>query len=162
MVYRARQLDVETPVLSAVLDSNRKQIQRAVDMVLATGARRVAVLGMTFKAGTDDLRESPVVTLIEQLLGKGVELRIYDRDVSSANLLGANREYIEREIPHIWSLMQPTIPAALAGAQAVVVGNGSAEFRNLDALLGDGQFVIDLVRAFGSRVSGAQYKGICW
>ena len=99
IVYRARQLDVHTPVLAAVLESNQRQIQRAVDMVLATGARQVAILGMTFKAGTDDLRESPVVALIEQLHGKGIQLRVYDHDVRSANLLGANKEYIEREFP---------------------------------------------------------------
>jgi GDP-mannose 6-dehydrogenase len=163
MVYRARQLDVATPVLAAVLESNQRQVQRAVDMVLATGARQVAILGMTFKAGTDDLRESPVVALIEQLHGKGVQLRVYDRDVASANLIGANKEYIEREIPHIWTLMRGTVPETIAGAGAVVIGNSSKEFRDIEPLLTEGQVVIDLVRAFPDRVkSDDRYHGICW
>jgi GDP-mannose 6-dehydrogenase len=163
VVYRARQLDVATPVLAAVLESNQKQIQRAVDMVLATGARQVAILGMTFKAGTDDLRESPVVALIEQLHGKGIQLRVYDNDVASANLIGANKEYIEREIPHIWSLMHATVAEAIEGAGAVVIGNSSREFRDVEPLLNDGQVVIDLVRAFPTRLrSDDRYHGICW
>lgn len=162
IVYRARQLDVETPVLAAVLDSNKRQVQRAVDMVLATGARKVAILGMTFKAGTDDLRESPVVALIEHLHGKGIQLAIYDRDVRSANLLGANKEYIEREIPHIWSLMRTSVAETVADAGTIVIGNGSPEFRELGGSLQDGQIVIDLVRAFGGRTSGGSYQGICW
>jgi GDP-mannose 6-dehydrogenase len=162
ITYRAKQLDVETPVLSALLESNRKQVQRAYDMVLATGQRRVGVLGLAFKAGTDDLRESPMVSLIEMLIGKGLQLAIYDRDVSSAKLIGANREYIEREIPHIWSLMRPTIPEVLASAETVVIGNSASEFREIGAQL-NGQMVIDLARAFGPRVSnGPSYQGICW
>jgi len=101
LVHRARQLDVETPVLAAVLQSNRQQVERAVDMVLRTGKRRVGILGLTFKPGTDDLRESPLVTLAETLLGKGMQLAIYDPDVSAARVMGANRAYIEQEIPHI-------------------------------------------------------------
>src|SRR5919112_1305822 len=162
ITYKARTLDVETPVLTALLESNRKQVQRAYDMVLATGHRRVGVLGLAFKAGTDDLRESPMVSLIEMLIGKGLQLAIYDRDVSSANLIGANREYIEREIPHIWSLMRPTIGEVLASAETVVIGNSASEFRDIGAQL-DGQMVIDLARAFGPRVSnGRSYQGICW
>jgi GDP-mannose 6-dehydrogenase len=162
ITYRAKQLDVETPVLAALLESNRKQVQRAYDMVIATGQRRVGVLGLAFKAGTDDLRESPMVSLIEMLIGKGMQLAIYDRDVSSANLIGANREYIEREIPHIWSLMRPTIGEVLASAETVVIGNSATEFRDIGTQL-DGQMVIDLARAFGPRVSnGRSYQGICW
>jgi GDP-mannose 6-dehydrogenase len=162
ITYKAKTLDVETPVLSALLESNRKQIQRAYDMVLATGQKRVGVLGLAFKAGTDDLRESPMVSLIEMLIGKGMQLAIYDRDVSSANLIGANREYIEREIPHIWSLMRPTVREVVESADTVVIGNSASEFREVGERL-DGQMVIDLARAFGPRVSnGASYQGICW
>ena len=163
VVYKAKELDIETPILSATLESNRLQIERAYDMVMASGNRRVGVLGLAFKSGTDDLRESPMVSLIERLIGKGMQLSIYDRDVSSANVIGANREYVEREIPHIWELMQPSIDAVLADAETVVVGNGSPEFRRLGERLGDGQVVIDLARAFGARVSdGKSYQGICW
>lgn len=163
ITYRARQLDVDTPVLAATLESNRKQVERAFDMVSATGSRRIGVLGLAFKAGTDDLRESPMVTLIEMLIGKGRDLAIYDREVSRARLIGANREYIEREIPHIWELMCPDLDAVLARSEVIIIGNGSEEFRQIQPSLRDGQVVIDLVRAFGARVSdGAAYHGICW
>jgi len=163
ILYRAKQLDVDTPVLAAILESNRKQIARAYDMVLATGNRRVGVLGMSFKAGTDDLRESPTVALIEMLIGKGLNLAIYDRDVSRARLIGANREYIEREIPHIWSLMRGSVQEVLEHADVVLIGNGAREFREIGRCLREGQTVIDLVRAFepGATTDG-RYQGICW
>ncbi len=160
--YRARQLDIDAPLLAATLESNRKQIQRAFDMVMATGARKVGVLGLSFKAGTDDLRESPMVSLIELLYGKGVSLAIHDDHVSSARLVGANKAYIEREIPHIWTLMRASIPEVLGDADVVVIGNGTPEYRGVQSLLKDGQTVVDLVRAFGGRHSDAKYHGICW
>ncbi|HEX8097050.1 MAG TPA: UDP-glucose/GDP-mannose dehydrogenase family protein, partial [Pyrinomonadaceae bacterium] len=123
MTYKARELDVEVPVLSAISQSNRQQIERAVEMVLRTGRRRVGVLGFSFKAGTDDLRESPMVTLIETLLGKGIQLAIYDRDVSLARLFGANKEYIEREIPHISQLMRESVAEVLESSDVLVIGN---------------------------------------
>jgi GDP-mannose 6-dehydrogenase len=151
------------PVLTAVLESNRKQIARAYDMVLATGKRRVGVLGLSFKAGTDDLRESPMVTLIEMLIGKGLQLAIYDRDVSRARLIGANREYIEREIPHIWSLMRRSVREVLDDAEVVVVGNNSPEFREMSRCVQERQTVIDLVRAFEPNgTADVEYQGICW
>jgi GDP-mannose 6-dehydrogenase len=161
ITYRARQLDVETPLFAAILESNQKQIAKAFDMVLATGSRNVGVLGMSFKAGTDDLRESPVVTLIEMLIGKGLNLAIYDRDVSRARLIGANREYIEREIPHIWSLMRGSVHEVLEHAKVVIIGNNAPEFREIEPCLRDGQVVIDLVRALKPPV-GVEYEGICW
>jgi GDP-mannose 6-dehydrogenase len=162
VLYRAKQLDVETPVLAAILESNRKQVARAYDMVLATGSRRVGVLGMSFKAGTDDLRESPTVALIEMLIGKGLNLAIYDRDVSRARLIGANREYIEREIPHIWSLMRGSVQEVLEHAEVVVVGNSSPEFREIGRCLREGQTVIDLARGFEPvAMANGRYQGIC-
>ena len=163
VVYKAKELDVETPVLVATLESNRKQIDRAYDMVMAAGSRRVGILGMAFKAGTDDLRESPMVLLIERLIGKGMQLAIYDGHVSSSNVIGANRDYVEKEIPHIWDLMRTDVDAVLAESETVVIGNGSPEFRLLENRLRDGQVVVDLARAFGGRVSdGRAYQGICW
>src|SRR6185437_4727047 len=133
------------------------------DMVRATGSRSVGVLGLAFKAGTDDLRESPMVSVVEMLIGKGLKLAIYDRDVSEARLVGSNREYIEREIPHIWSLMRPTIDEVIEAGDVVVIGNGSSEFRGIEPKLRNGQMVIDLVRAFGARSSDTRdYRGICW
>jgi GDP-mannose 6-dehydrogenase len=104
-----------------------------------------------------------MVTLIEQLIGKGMQLSIYDSHVSSANVIGANKEYVEKEIPHIWELMRPSVGEVLSGAETLVIGNGSPEFRGLRDQLNDGQVVIDLARAFGARVSeGKKYQGICW
>ena len=163
LTYQARTLDVDTPIMTSILDSNRRQIDRAFHMVMAAGARKVGVLGLAFKAGTDDLRESPMVALIEMLIGKGVQVSIYDPYVRSANVIGANREYVEREIPHIWSLMRGSTAEVLADAETVVVGNSAAEFRQISESLRDGQAVIDLARAFGARTSdGTKYQGICW
>lgn len=161
--YKAKQLDVEAPVLSAILPSNRLQIERAVNMVLATGKKRVGVLGFSFKAGTDDLRESPMVTLIETLIGKGLQLAIYDKDVSLAKLFGANKEYIEREIPHISQLMRSSIAEVLNDADVLVIGNKAEEFRNIESEITNGQIVIDLVRLFAKPAGDSgSYQGICW
>ena len=163
LIYKARSLDVDVPVLAATLESNRKQIEKAFDLVLATGKKRVGVLGLSFKAGTDDLRESPMVTLIEMLIGKGVHLAIYDPYVTSSRLMGANREYIEREIPHIWELMRGSTKEVLESSDAVIIGNSAGEFREIQGHLRADQPVVDLVRAFGSRTSdGTAYQGICW
>jgi GDP-mannose 6-dehydrogenase len=160
--YKAKELDVEVPLLSAVLQSNRMQIERAVEMVLRTGRKRIGVLGFSFKAGTDDLRESPMVALIEALIGKGMQLAIYDRDVSLARLFGANKEYIEREIPHISQLMREHVDEILESSEVLVIGNKSEEFRAIEGKLRPDQIVIDLVRLFEGRKSGETYQGICW
>jgi GDP-mannose 6-dehydrogenase len=159
--YKAKELDVETPVLAAVLPSNRRQIETAIDMLERTGSKRIGVLGFSVKAGTEDLRESPIVTLIETLIGKGYQLSIYDRDVSLARLAGANKEYIEREIPHISQLMRSSIDEVLASADVVILGNKADEFRVVETRLKDGQLLIDLVRLFDRR-SDDSYQGICW
>ncbi|HKN84125.1 MAG TPA: UDP binding domain-containing protein, partial [Pyrinomonadaceae bacterium] len=159
--YKAKELDVETPLLSAISVTNRLQVERALDMVLRTGHKRVGVLGFSFKAGTDDLRESPMVALIETLIGKGLELVIYDRDVSLARLFGSNKEYIEHEIPHIAKLMRSSIDEVLNAANTIVIGNKSEEFRQIESRLRPDQTVIDLVRLF-DRASGNGYQGICW
>jgi GDP-mannose 6-dehydrogenase len=162
LTYKAREVDVEVPVLQAALQSNRLQVERGVEMILRTGRKRVGVLGFSFKAGTDDLRESPMVTLIETLIGKGLQLALYDRDVSLARLVGANKEYIEREIPHISQLMRASVGEVLEHAEVIVVGNRAEEFREIEGRLRDDQLVIDLVRLFEGRVSGGQYEGLCW
>jgi GDP-mannose 6-dehydrogenase len=160
--YKAKELDTEIPVLSSILPSNRLQIERAVDMVLKTGKKRVGVLGFSFKAGTDDLRESPMVTLIETLIGKGLQLSIYDRDVSLARLFGANKEYIEREIPHIAQLMRESIDEVLRDSDVVIIGNKAEEFRRIESGLSENQIVIDLVRLFDKTSIDDSYQGICW
>ncbi len=160
--YKAKELDVEVPVLSSILPSNRLQVERALNLVLRTGKKRVGVLGLSFKAGTDDLRESPMVTLIEALIGKGLQLAIYDRDVSLARLFGANKEYIEREIPHISQLLRSSIDDVLVDCEVIVIGNKSAEFRQVEQKLSPSQALIDLVRLFDKTSSGESYQGICW
>ena len=159
--YKAKELDVDVPLLSAITATNKLQVEKALDMVLSTGNKQVGVLGFSFKAGTDDLRESPMVTLIETLLGKGLELVIYDRDVSLARLFGSNKAYIEEEIPHIAKLMRGSIDEVLETANTIVIGNRSEEFRQIESRLRAGQTVIDLVRLF-NRTSGDGYQGICW
>jgi len=160
--YKAKELDVEVLLLSAVLPSNRLQIERAVDMVVSTGEKRIGVLGFSFKAGTDDLRESPMVSLIETLIGKGYQLSIYDRDVSLARLFGANKEYIEREIPHILQLMRDSLQEVLEDSDVLIIGNEAPEFFELETDLRADQVVIDLVRLFEGRTSDERYRGICW
>ena len=160
--YKARELDVDVPVLEATLASNLLQIERAVQMILKTGKKKVGVLGFAFKAGTDDMRESPVVSVIERLIGKGFDLKLYDKEVSMARIFGANREYIEREIPHISNLMSENIEDILAHSEVILIGNPAKEFKQIEPLLKKEQIVIDLVRIFGKRTSEGNYQGICW
>jgi GDP-mannose 6-dehydrogenase len=160
--YKAKELDVEVPVLSAILPSNRLQIERALNMVTRTGKKRIGVLGFSFKAGTDDLRESPMVNLIETLIGKGYQLSIYDRDVSLAKLFGANKEYIEREIPHISQLMCDSIGQVVEQSDVIIIGNKAREFEELKTAGRVDQTVIDLVRLFSSDSTPSGYEGICW
>jgi len=161
--YKARQLDVDTPMIAAALESNKKLIDRAYNTILGTGKRKVGILGMSFKAGTDDLRESPMVTLIEMLIGKGMDVAVFDRDVSSANLIGSNREYIEKEIPHIWTLVDDSMDRVVERSEVVVIGNGTPAFKSVEQHLGKGKIVLDLVRMFGDKLSdGKQYHGINW
>jgi GDP-mannose 6-dehydrogenase len=161
--YRAKEMDVELPVISSILPSNKLQIEHAFNQVMDTGKKNIGLLGFSFKAGTDDLRESPIVILAEMLLGKGCTLRIYDRNVSLARLVGANKDYIDRQIPHLSSLLCETVGEVVEQSEVVVVGNQSPEF--VDALMKtrSEQIVIDLVRVpvFGSLVP-AEYRGICW
>ncbi|MBI5831886.1 MAG: UDP-glucose/GDP-mannose dehydrogenase family protein [Armatimonadetes bacterium] len=142
LTYRARELDVETPLLSSVLPSNRVIVERAVEAVLATGCRRVAMLGLAFKSGTDDLRESPLVTLAEALLGKGCELRIYDENVSLTRLVGANRAYVDQRLPHLSALLSDDLDAVVAHGEVIILGQRNAELAQR-ARAASGQ-VIDL------------------
>jgi GDP-mannose 6-dehydrogenase len=161
--YRAREADLELPLLNSVLASNRLQIEHALAQIVETGKKRVGLFGFSFKAGTDDLRESPMVILAEALLGKGYELSIYDRNVSLARLTGANKRYIEEQIPHLSRHLCESIDEVIAQAEVIVVGNGAPEFSEAVTRSRRDQIVIDLVRlpVDLSRVS-ARYDGICW
>jgi GDP-mannose 6-dehydrogenase len=163
MQYRAKELDVEMPVLSSILPSNKLQIEHAFDEVLDTGKKRVGMLGFSFKAGTDDLRESPMVTLAEMLIGKGLCLRIYDKNVSLARLVGANKQYIEQQIAHLSSLMVASIDELLDQCDVIVVGNQSPEFVDALSRVRADQIVIDLVRLpLTPEQTPAEYRGLCW
>lgn len=161
LTYKARSLDVDVPVLNAILPSNDRQIQKAIDMIVNKGHRKIGVLGFAFKAGTDDLRESPMVDVIEHLIGKGYDLRVYDRNVNLAALTGANRDYILNHIPHISRLMVGSVKEVTDFAETIVIGNGASEFRDVPESLRPAQHVVDFVR-IAKRSSDAQYDGICW
>jgi GDP-mannose 6-dehydrogenase len=165
LLYAARQSDVELPLLQSLPESNERQLRRGLELVLARPGKRVGVLGLSFKAGTDDLRESPVVQLVEALVGKGYEVRIYDGNVNLARLLGTNREYIESVVPHLADLMVDDARELLASSETVVVGNDSPEFGELLAAT-DGAAVIDLVGLSLSKAEreslGDRYQGIAW
>ena len=144
--YQAKMRDLELPILSSVLPSNEMQVARGAKLVVDSGNSRVGVLGFSFKAGTDDLRESPVIEVIERLIGKGYDLRIYDRNVSMAALVGANRDFILNRIPHISRLMVSSIDAVLAHAKTIVIGNNDPEFSQIQTKLREDQVLVDLVR----------------
>ena len=162
LIYKAKSLDLALPILSSILPSNQLQIERGVQAVVDKGNRKVGILGFSFKAGTDDLRESPVVELTERLLGKGYDLKIYDRNVSIASIHGANRDYILNHIPHISRLMASSVDEVLKHGQTVVIGNGSPEFIDVSTRIGHGQNIIDFVRINASRSVAGVYEGLCW
>lgn len=162
LTYKANALDLKTPVLSSILDSNQYQIFRALNMVLSRGKKRIGVLGFSFKEGTDDLRESPMVTLIESLIGKGYQLKIYDRNVNLAKLFGANKEYIESHIEHISKLMTDDVDELFEFAEIILIGNKSEEFAGMLAGCGENQTIIDLVRIGKEIDTPASYEGLCW
>jgi GDP-mannose 6-dehydrogenase len=161
LTYKGKSLDLDLPLLNAIMPSNQRQVEKAIDMIVNKGKRKVGILGFAFKAGTDDLRESPIVDVIEYLIGKGYELKLYDKNVNLASLTGANRDYILNHIPHISRLMVGDMQEVLDFAEIIVIGNGAEEFKPVPASLKIGQVVVDLVRIVKDK-SGKQYDGICW
>ncbi|WFR81215.1 UDP-glucose/GDP-mannose dehydrogenase family protein [Janthinobacterium rivuli] len=161
LTYKARSLDLDLPLLNSILASNQKQVEKGIKMIVDKGARKVGILGFSFKAGTDDLRESPLVDVIEYLLGKGYELKLYDKNVNLAALTGANQDYILNMIPHISKLMVDNMQDVLDFADTIVIGNGAAEFKSVPGSLQPHQHIVDLVR-ISKEQSGEQYDGICW
>jgi GDP-mannose 6-dehydrogenase len=163
LLYHAHRLDLSLPVMESILPSNEFQIKRGFELIKQVGREKVGVLGFSFKAGTDDLRESPLVELIETLIGKGYQVKVYDENVSLARLHGANRAYIEREIPHIATLMCNSMEEVLAESEVIVIGNKAPEFASVPQQVRQDQIVIDLVR-ISKDIDGlnARYEGICW
>ena len=164
LTYKAKELDLKLPMLESLLPSNSEHVERAVEAVMRTNKRKIAQLGLSFKAGTDDLRESPQVQLVKRLLGEGCEIKIWDRDVSLGRLAGSNRQYIEEVIPHIGSLLSADLEEVLTWSEVVIIGNKSAKKDQLTKHLRPNQIVIDLVNLDQTlRPNGASsYEGICW
>jgi GDP-mannose 6-dehydrogenase len=162
LAYKAKQQDLELPIMNSILPSNELQIERGLRLVMHNGHKRVGILGVSFKAGTDDLRESPMIEVIERLTGKGYDLRIFDKNVNLASLVGANRDFILNHIPHISRLMVDSMDAVLRHAQTVVIGNSDPEFLSVLSRLRDDQNLVDFVRITGGRSEHGKYDGICW
>lgn len=162
LTYKARTADLLLPILGSILPSNEAQINRGLQLIMEKGQKKIGVLGFSFKAGTDDLRESPMIEVIERLLGKGYELCIYDKNVNIASLVGANRDFILNRIPHISRLMVDSVEAVLDFAQTIVIGNKDADFRTVPEKVRDGQSIVDFVRITDRRSDNGTYDGICW
>ncbi len=163
ILYKAKQLDLELPMLGAVLETNRRQLELAVNLIRKTGKNRVGFLGLSFKAGTDDLRESPTVVLIETVIGKGHKVAIYDEEVALARLIGANKYYIEQTIPHISSLMVHSPREVIDASDVVVISKNTPEIREAVANGSDSKLIIDLIRLpHGTAQLSGNYNGICW
>ena len=161
--YRAKELDLRLPLFESILPSNDEHLKRAVEMVLATGKRKIAILGLSFKAATDDLRESPQVQLVKHLLGEGRTIKIWDDNVSLGHLIGSNREYIEQAIPHIGSLLVGDLGQCLREAELVVIGTRGVRGDQLLPHLRPDHIVVDLVNLEKSRRPVLDhYEGICW
>ena len=159
--YRAGSLDVEAPLIGSLMRSNAAQVKKAFDIVTGYDKRRIGLLGLSFKAGTDDLRESPLVELAEMLIGKGYELKIFDSNVEYARVFGANKDYIESKIPHVSSLLNSDLEDVVAKADIIVLGNSDERFAKLAEQAPSGKRVIDLV-GFMPHASNGVAEGICW
>jgi GDP-mannose 6-dehydrogenase len=163
LLYRAKERDLDLGMLRSILPSNQQHIQYGIALVEQARRKNVGILGLSFKANTDDVRESPMVTLIETLMGRGYTVRIFDEHVKPDKLIGANKSFLEREIPHIASLMCNTIDDVLRDSEVVVIANGSKLFEDVPESLRDDQILIDLVGTGKEhRAEKDIYQGICW
>lgn len=162
LAYKAKMHDLTLPIMTSILASNELQVSRGLELVMRRGHKRIGVLGFSFKAGTDDLRESPMIEVIERLIGKGYDVRIFDRNVSLARLVGANRDFILNHIPHISRLMVSNIDAILNHAQTIVIGNKDPDFESVPERLRTDQCVVDFARISNHEKLNGNYDGICW
>jgi len=160
--YKANSIDVDVPIIEAIMPSNQRQVEKGLNLIMQQGNKKVGILGFSFKAGTDDLRESPIVEVIERLLGKGFDVKLYDRNVNIASLVGANKDYILNQIPHISSLMVDSMDEVLEHADTIVIGNGDSEFSTVLEKSSEEQVVVDLVRIVPHQSQEGRYEGICW
>ena len=163
LTYVGKQRDVNTPMLSAVMGSNRAHIDHAIERIMGTDSRKVGMIGLSFKKGTDDLRESPLVSVAERLIGKGYDLRIYDPEVNLSRLIGANKRFIEQSIPHIGNLMVGSCEEVVRHGDTILVGLGGKE---VEAVLArevmERHLLVDVVGVSQRHIGGSRYAGICW
>ena len=163
MVRKAHELGLRSPVIEALMPSNQLQVQRAIQLVRETGKRKIGVLGMSFKSGTDDLRESPIIQVVSTLIGKGYELCIYDRNISWEALFGSNLGFLKHELPYAERLKAKTVDDVVARSEVIVVANGAEEFRAALRTMREDQVLIDLVRiADDPSEARGKYVGISW
>ena len=161
ITHKAKTMDVNTPLLNSLIRSNEEQVKRAYNMIKRTGRKKIGILGLSFKSGTDDVRESPQVALVERLIGKGYSVKIYDRNVKTATIQGANKDYLLNHIPHVSNLLTDHLDEVLSHADVLVASNNDSEFLNITNEARDEQTVIDLVR-ISQKTSTDNYQGICW
>ena len=162
ITYLTKMLDLETPMLNSMMISNQAQILAVIRRVIEHGKKKIGIAGFSFKAGTDDLRESPIIEVIETLIGKGFDLKLYDRNVTLARLMGANKDYIDNKIPHISSLMVDTLDELIEDRELIIIGNRAEEFNRLLRECREDQIIFDLVRIDQNVETKAGYDGICW
>jgi GDP-mannose 6-dehydrogenase len=162
LTYTAKLRDIELPIIRAIVPSNDLQIAKGLQLITDRGNKKIGILGLSFKAGTDDMRESPMIEIIERLIGKGYDLRLFDKNVHLASLVGANRDFILNHIPHISKLIVPAITDVLSHAQTVVIGNKDRDFVDVPAQLREEQVLIDFARISNQRSGNGRYDGICW
>ena len=163
LMYKAKTVDLDLPVLSAVMNSNSNQVNMAYRMIAATGKKKIGMFGLSFKTNSDDLRESPMVELAEKLIGKGFEVTIFDQEVSLSRIFGANKQYINQVIPHVSSLLVESPKEFADRSEVVVIAKKSKATKEVLEYLGDGQMIIDLVRIKGDFSKNiGRYEGICW
>jgi GDP-mannose 6-dehydrogenase len=144
LTYQVRELDLRLPLLESILPSNTEHIHRAADAILSLGKRKVALLGLSFKPGTDDLRESPLVHLVKKLISEGCDVQIWDRNVALGQLIGSNRDFIESYIPHIGTLLRDNLRRVLAHGDVIVLGTDEVSRAELEKHLYEDQILIDL------------------
>ena len=162
LTYKGKSLDLNLPILNAILPSNINHIEHGIRLIIENGSKKVGFLGFSFKAGTDDLRESPIIDMIERLIGKGYDIKLYDRNVNLARLVGANRDFILNRIPHISKLMVKSMDEVIKHAKTIVIGNNSPEFKDILTKIKPDQKIVDLVRISKDQISIENYNGICW
>lgn len=158
----AKSADLKTPLLSSLIKSNFYQIDRGLELIYQTNKKKIGFLGFAFKSGTDDLRESPIVTVIETLIGKGFDLSVYDSNVHLSSLLGKNKEYVNSHIPHIYRLLKQDVNEVIENSDVIVIGNNAKEFAKIVPSIPSNKIIIDLVRVDKELTSKDNYIGICW